>query len=63
MNKKFYETPLTQHVEVELEEGVMAHASVFHPEDGHDKGLTIEEHEFANPDKPWEGDYSNDNWD
>lgn len=34
MNKKMYETPRTQHVEVELEEGVMNGASVFRdPED------------------------------
>lgn len=29
MKKKLYETPRTQHVEVELEEGVMAGGSVF----------------------------------
>lgn len=29
MKKKNYETPHTQHVEVELEEGVMAGGSVF----------------------------------
>lgn len=29
MNKKMYETPRTQHVEVELEEGVMSKPSVF----------------------------------
>lgn len=34
MKKKLYETPHTQHVEVELEEGVMTGGSVFRePED------------------------------
>lgn len=48
MKKKLYETPHTQHVEVELEEGLMSKASVFDPEDGHDNGVSIEGHEFGN---------------
>ena len=35
--QKKYEAPQTQHAEVELEQGFMK-ASVFEPEDGHDKG-------------------------
>lgn len=58
MNKKFYETPLTQHVEVELEEGIMNKASVFDPEDQHDKGVTIEGHGFGNGQ-----DFSGTGWD
>lgn len=63
MKKKFYETPLTQHVEVELEEGVMTPASVF--EDGKEnaEGVQIEEHGFATPGADWEGDYSGSTWD
>ena len=58
MKKKFYETPHTQHVEVELEEGLMSKASVFEPEDGHDKGVTIEGHEFGN-----NQDFTGTGWD
>ena len=60
--KKEYIAPLTEKTEVELEQGFMA-ASVFEKTDGHDKGLTTEEHGFANPRAEWEGDYSNDTWD
>ncbi|MCR8892510.1 hypothetical protein [Bacteroides sp. ET336] len=48
MKKKLYETPRTQHVEVELEEGIMNKASVFEPGDGHDKGVSIQGHSFGN---------------
>lgn len=48
MKKKLYETPRTQHVEVELEEGIMNKASIFEPEGGHDKGVSIKGHEFGN---------------
>lgn len=48
MKKKLYETPRTQHVEVELEEGIMNKASIFEPEGGHDKGVSIEGHGFGN---------------
>lgn len=63
--QKKYEAPQTQHAEVELEQGFMK-ASIFEPDDGHDKGLTIEEHGFANPGADWEGDYTqgeNAGWD
>lgn len=63
--QKKYEAPQTQHAEVELEQGFMK-ASIFEPDDGHDKGLTIEEHGFANPNADWEGDYTtgeNAGWD
>lgn len=62
---KKYEAPETKHQEVELENGFMT-ASMFKPEDGHDQGLTIEEHGFANPGAEWEGDYTtgeNAGWD
>ena len=45
--QKKYEAPQTQHAEVELEQGFMK-ASVFEPEDGHDKGVTIEGHGYGN---------------
>lgn len=48
MKKKLYETPRTQHVEVELEEGLMSKASVFDPEGGHDNGVSIEGHGYGN---------------
>lgn len=44
---KIYEAPETKHQEVELENGFLK-ASVFEPEDGHDKGVSIERHEFGN---------------
>lgn len=43
---KKYEAPETKHQEVELESGFLK-ASVFEPEDGHDKGVTIEGHGFG----------------
>lgn len=43
---KKYEAPETKHQEVELENGFLK-ASVFEPEDGHDKGVTIEGHGFG----------------
>lgn len=62
MKRKEYESPQTLIAEVELENGFMA-ASVF--EDGKEnaKGVTIEEHGFANPKAEWEGDYSGSTWD
>ncbi len=45
-----------------LENGFMT-ASIYHPDDKHDQGLTTEEHGFANPDAQWEGDYGDSNWD
>lgn len=47
MKKKEYEIPRMDKLEVELEKGFMK-ASVFDPEDGHDKGVTIEGHGFGN---------------
>lgn len=58
MKKKLYETPRTQHVEVELEEGIMNTASVFDPEGQHDEGVTIEGHGFGNSQ-----DFSGTGWD
>lgn len=63
MKRKEYESPQTLIAEVELENGFMA-ASVF--EKGDEKaaeGVTIEEHGFAKPDQPWEGNYSGSTWD
>lgn len=62
MNKKMYEAPHTDKSVVELEKGFMK-ASVF--EDGTENadGVAIEKHEFANPDAPWEGNYTDDGWD
>lgn len=47
MKKKEYEIPRMDKLEVELEKGFMK-ASVFDPEDGYDKGVTIEGHGFGN---------------
>lgn len=47
MKKKIYEAPLFEVKRVELEKGFMK-ASVFEPEDGHDKGVSIEGHKFGN---------------
>lgn len=55
--EKQYVAPQTQHVEVELEKGFMK-ASVFDPEDGHDKGVTIEGHGFGNSQ-----DFTGSGWD
>lgn len=66
MKKKKYEAPQTKYLEVELEQGFMVQGSMFKPDEGHDKGLTIEEHGFANPGAEWEGDYTtgdNAGWD
>ena len=57
MKKKLYETPRTQHVEVELEQGFMT-ASVFDPENGQDDGVSIDGHEVGNT-----GDYTDIGWD
>lgn len=60
--QKEYEAPQTTCLEVELEQGFMK-ASVF--EDGTENadGVAIEKHEFANPNAPWEGDYTEEGWD
>lgn len=60
MKKKCYEAPDMEVVRVELEKGFMK-ASVF--EDGKEnaEGVTIEQHGFAEPDKAWEGSYTD--WD
>lgn len=47
MKKKIYEAPLFEVKRVELEKGFMK-ASVFEPEDGYDKGVSIEGHKFGN---------------
>lgn len=57
MKKKLYVTPRTQHVEVELEEGVMAGGSVFLDKED-SKGLEIEDHQV---DETF--DFSGDSWD
>lgn len=57
MKKKEYEIPRMDKLEVELEKGFMK-ASVFDPEDGHDKGVTIEGHEFGN-----RQDFTGSGWD
>lgn len=63
MKRKMYESPLTLRTEVELESGFMQEASVF--EDGKENadGVAIEQHGFAEPEKSWEGNYTNDGWD
>lgn len=55
--QKKYEAPQTQHAEVELEQGFMK-ASVFEPEDVHDKGVTIKGHGFGNSQ-----DFTGTGWD
>lgn len=60
--QKEYETPQTTFVEVELEQGFMK-SSVFEDGTENASGVAIEEHEFANPNANWEGDYTNDGWD
>ena len=57
MKKKEYEIPRMDKLEVELEQGFMK-ASVFEPEDGHDKGVTIEGHGFGNSQ-----DFTGSGWD
>lgn len=60
--QKEYEAPQTTCLEVELEQGFMK-ASVFEDGTENAEGVTIEEHGFANPDAPWEGNYTDDGWD
>ena len=62
MKKKEYEIPRMDKLEVELEKGFMK-ASVFEGGTENADGVTIEKHEFANPDAPWEGNYTDDGWD
>lgn len=57
MKKKVYEAPLFEALRVELEQGFMK-ASVFEPENGHDKGVTIEGHGFGNSQ-----DFTGTGWD
>ena len=57
MRKETYETPLFESIRVEMEEGIMK-ASMFEPEDGHDKGVTIEGHGFGNSQ-----DFTGSGWD
>lgn len=60
--KSKYVAPSTQRVTVELEQGFMT-ASIFEDENKHDKGLSTEEHGFANTRAEWEGDYGEGKWD
>lgn len=60
--KEKYESPLTKKTQVNLESGFMT-ASIFEEENKHDKGLSTEEHGFANPTKEWEGNYGDSEWD
>lgn len=62
MKRKKYVAPETEMKTVELENGFMT-ASIFEDENKHDKGLSTEEHGFANPGAEWEGDYGEDKWD
>lgn len=62
MKKTKYLAPSTKYTDVELEQGFMK-ASVFEGGTENAEGVTIEEHGFANPDSPWEGDYSGSTWD
>lgn len=57
MKKTKYLAPSTKYTDVELEQGFMK-ASVFEGGTENADGVTIEKHEFANPDAAWEGDYS-----
>ena len=57
MKKKEYESPRMDKLEVELEQGFMK-ASVFEPENKHDKGVTIEGHGFGNSQ-----DFTGTGWD
>lgn len=57
MKKKEYEVPLTTYSEVELEQGFME-ASIFGKEDNHDKGVSIQNHEFGES-----HDFTEDGWD
>ncbi|CCY81115.1 uncharacterized protein BN473_01866 [Prevotella sp. CAG:1185] len=60
--KEKYESPSTRKTQVNLENGFMS-ASVFEDGTENAKGVTIEEHGFANPGAEWEGDYSESTWD
>ncbi len=57
MKKKEYEIPRMDKMEVELEKGFMK-ASIFEPEDKHDEGVTIQNHEFGES-----YDFTTDGWD
>lgn len=57
MRKKCYEAPGMEIIHVELEHGFMK-ASIFEPEDKHDKGVTIQNHEFGET-----HDFTDDGWD
>lgn len=57
MKKKEYEIPRMDKMEVELEKGFMK-ASIFDPEDKHDKGVTIQNHEFVET-----HDFTESGWD
>lgn len=66
MKKKLYETPCTQHVEVETEGNFCG--SVYDGGTENASGVTIDEHGFATPgtsENPnfWEGDYFDAGWD
>lgn len=54
MKKKCYEAPDMEIIRVELEKGFMK-ASIFEPEDGHDKGVSIEGHGFGNSGNYFDG--------
>lgn len=60
--KEKYEAPQTEVTKVELENGFMA-ASTFEEGSENQKGLTTEEHGFADPSQEWEGDYNDQGWD
>lgn len=60
--QKEYEAPQTTCLEVELEQGFMK-ASVFEDGTENAEGVTIEQHGFADPEKPWEGNYTTEGWD
>lgn len=57
MKKTKYLAPSTQYTDVELEQGFMK-ASIFEPEDEHDEGVTIQNHEFGES-----YDFTTDGWD
>lgn len=57
MKKTKYLAPSTKYNDVELEQGFMK-ASIFEPEDEHDEGVTIQNHEFG---KSY--DFTKDGWD
>lgn len=61
MKKKEYEIPRMDKLEVELEQGFMK-ASVFEGGTENADGVAIEKHGFADPEKAWEGNYTNDGW-